>query len=33
MEILGEGVSNELYEISVDAIAEALVRARRGMNR
>ena len=32
-DILGEGVLNELYEVSVDATAEALVRARRGIIR
>lgn len=33
VEILSEGVSNELFEVSIDAIAEALVRARRGITR
>ena len=32
-ELLDEEVTLELYEISIDAVAEALVRARRGMKR
>ena len=32
-ELLDDEVTDELYEISVDAVAEALVRARRGIKR
>lgn len=32
-DILDEGVNNSLYEVSLDATAEALVRARRGITR